>query len=300
NAYRWALSAQRDVGVNLIRYFYETVDGKRVGSASATIGKELYLKRIRYTGAAGATVLASPPGVPDDAPYEVRFLRDGDISPAPTPRKDVLVSGRGGFMEVTSDLLRRVEVWFGKPNGGNPRSYDQLSRAYNLNYQEGAFGKSLLKSVDQIGSDSHVYATHVFNYYDEVRDASGSYNGFSTPVVNWNTGAGDNLQQNVLTPVDISALGGSTTNSGDVHAYIGFNPVDPTKEGSFGGAVTINGGATESLAEFLDINGDGLPDKVFWDGSGGAYRLNTSGPGVAPGAPATFGAKHPGAGPGRR
>lgn len=286
NAYRWALSAQRDVGVNLIRYFYETVPGKRVGSADASVGKELYLKSIRYTGAASVA-----PAPPDDAAYEVRFLRDADISPAPAARKDVLVSGRGGFLEVTSDLLRRVEVRFGKPNGGAPRSYDQLSRAYNLNYQEGAFGKSLLKSVDQIGSDGKVYGTHQFNYYDEVRDATGAYHGFGTPVA-WTTGT-DNLQQNVLSPVNVSVLGGSETNSGDVHAYIGFNPLDPTKEGSFGGAFTINGGATESLAEFLDINGDGLPDKVFREGGAVWYRLNTSGPNLPAGTPATFGDKHP-------
>src|SRR5437870_5702312 len=43
NAYRWALSAQRDVGVNLIRYFYETVPGTRVGNTSASVGRQLYL-----------------------------------------------------------------------------------------------------------------------------------------------------------------------------------------------------------------------------------------------------------------
>src|SRR6266542_2147013 len=291
NGYRWALSAQRDVGVNMIRYFYETADGERVGNGSKKVGKQLYLKSIRYTGASGVA-----PAPPDDAAYEVRFLRDGSISPAPTPRKDVLIDARSGSLQVTSDLLRRVEIWHGAPLGGAERSYNILSRRYDLNYQEGAFGKTLLKSVDQVGSDGNVYAKHTFDYYDEVRTASGAYDGFETTPTAFNTGT-DNLTRTVLDTTNLSALGASETNSGDGHVYIGFNLADPTKEGSFGGSVTINGGATEAQAEMMDINGDGLPDKVFRDGGAVKYRLNTSGPpapGVCkdtvpcPGQPATF------------
>src|SRR5216683_5080268 len=123
NAYRWALSAERDGGVNMIRYFYDTVPGQRVGSAQVSLGRQLYLSRIRYTEA--ASVAPAPVG---DAAYEVRFLRGGQVSPGGAPRKDVSVNARGGFLEVTSDLLQRVEVWFGAANGGNPRNYDTPSR----------------------------------------------------------------------------------------------------------------------------------------------------------------------------
>jgi RHS repeat-associated protein len=274
NAYRWALSAERDVGINMIRYFYETVDGQRVGSEQKTVGKELYLKRIRYTAAPEAS------GHPEDPAYEIRFLRDGDLSPRPPARKDVVVDARGGFLEVTSDLLRRIEVWYGEPKPDESmRDFTVLSRRYDLNYVEGAFGKSLLKSVDQVGSDGAVYATNVFGYFDDVRDQNGNYDGFAaTP--DWNTGD-DSLEQILLGPVEISALGASETNSGDVHGYFGFNPgSSPSKSGSFGGAITIKGGATEGLAEMMDINGDLLPDKVFRKERGGPvfYRLNTSGP----------------------
>jgi hypothetical protein len=40
------------------------------------------------------------------------------------------------------------------------------------------------------------------------------------------------------------------------------------KVGSFGGSLQIGGGATEAIAEWLDINGDGLPDKVYRDSDG--------------------------------
>jgi RHS repeat-associated protein len=284
NAYRWALSAERDVGVNMIRYFYETAPGQRVGRDQLSLGRQLYLSRIRYTGAASGA-----PAPADDEPYEIRFLRDSSVG-AGDLRKDVAVNARGGFLEVTSDLLRRVEVWFGSTNGGAERSYNVLSRRYDLHYTQGAFAKSLLSSIDQIGSDGNVYARHTFDYYDEVRDAAGAYHGWG-PAVLWNTGA-DNLQQSVLTPVGTSVLGSSQTTSADGHAYLGFNIEDPTKEGSFGGSIAISGGTTEANAEFIDINGDGLPDKVWKDPSGIWYRPNTSKP-DQPGAPVTFGNRLP-------
>jgi RHS repeat-associated protein len=283
NAYRWALSAQRDVGVNGVRYYYETVQGARVGADGVTFGKQLYLKRIQYTvtsPASGCDANVVPPCAtsnPPDPAYEVRLLRDGDITPQPVPRRDVIVDAHGGVVQVTSDLLRRIEVWYGEPNGGADRNFNILARRYNLNYVEGAFGKSLLKSIDQVGSDGAVFATNTFDYYDEVRDASGNYHGFDAPRP-WNTQT-DNLHEDLIGAVPISALGGSLSNGGGFRIYIGFNPGDdPLKDGSFGGDLALKGGDSEASAEFLDINGDGLPDKVFRSGGGVSYRLNTSGP----------------------
>ena len=67
-------------------------------------------------------------------------------------------------------------------------------------------------------------------------------------------------------------------NSAEGHAYIGFNAAIPQKVGSFGGSVQIGGGGTEALAEWIDLNGDTLPDKVWKDGSTIKFRLNQSGP----------------------
>lgn len=50
NIFRWALSAERDVGVNMITYQYEKAAGERVGiNKNLSIGTQLYLKSIRYT-----------------------------------------------------------------------------------------------------------------------------------------------------------------------------------------------------------------------------------------------------------
>ena len=140
-----------------------------------------------------------------------------------------------------------------------------------------------------MGTDATTSATHTFTYNDQVSTGPDSYDGFA---------ADDGLEHRLRparppTPrrqAAIGALGSSESNSGEGHAYIGFNPISPAKVGSFGGSLQIGGGATEAIAEWIDINGDGLSDKVYRDsdGAGGdfndvnrdgpiRFRLNTSG-----------------------
>jgi RHS repeat-associated protein len=274
--YRWALSAQRDVGVNMIRYNYETATAP-VGD-QPDMGKQLYLKSIFYTCASTVSLHKEDPA------YEVKFLRDGDINPRPAQRKDVIVDANGGFIQTTADLLRRVEVWYGKPNADEtPRTYDVLSRAFNFNYREGAFGKSLLTSVDQVGSDGNVFASNKFDYYSDVQRSDGSYNGYGNSQC-WSSGvacgtSGGDYSQSLLSPVGLSALGASETTGATAHAYLGFSPEGPNKDASAGGSLTVSGDVTEAVAEMIDLNGDGLPDKVYRKGAGQVYfRLNQSGP----------------------
>ena len=316
NGVRWLLSAQRDIGVNLIRYHYTTLyyifgSGGWTAVTSCTSSSDIlcarhtYLSSITYTEA--ADVAPAPDG---DAQYKVVFLLESEVSPGATVRADPIVDAMGGYVDLTIDRLARVEVRYGDytvlaPDAeGNeqrsPRTYNQLTIRYDLSYTTGPFGKSLLSSVSQVGSDGTTTATHTFTYYDRVRDGE-EYAGFHGAKA-WHTGGDLPDRQLLDLEAAIGALGSSESNSGEGHAYVGFNPASPTKVGSFGGAVQVGGGATEAIAEWLDINGDGLPDKVYRDsdGVGGdkndvlrdgpiRYRLNTSKPTDDPGAEPTFG-----------
>jgi len=270
--FRWALSATRDVGVNMMRLKYDKVSDQPVGADGDALGTQLYPREITYTH--GSPVNCHP----EDPAYKVKFLRDNDIDPQPARRKDVIVDASGGFVQVTRDLLRRIEVWTGDPEDDESlRDFDQLSKAFDLRYREGAFGKALLERVDQRGSDNAVFAHNELDYYDDVRDGSGDYDGFETDHP-WET-HDDSLFQNIISAFGSSALGASESNAADAHAYLGFSPTGPTKTTSIGGALSVNGGATEAVVEFLDINGDGLPDKVFREVPGEIrFRLNQSGP----------------------
>jgi hypothetical protein len=306
NAVRWLLSAERDVGVNLIRYHYDKVtyangaNGwvKAPGcqpSDANLCAQHTFLSAIEYTAGAGKS------GEPEDPAYQVRFLRESDVNPSAPLRQDPFVDASAGYVDLMTDRLARVVVNHGAINQPDPnqprqpRTYDQLAVRYDLGYATGPFGKSLLATVTQVGKDAATSATHSFEYYNHVTDPSGAYNGNGfADAATWDTG--DDLPDRVLLDSDVSigALGSSESNSGEGHAYIGFNPGVPLKVGSFGGSIQIGGGVTEALAEWLDLNGDGLPDKVYRDPDGNdvdrngpiRYRLNQAGPGGS----TTFGA----------
>ena len=299
NIVKWLLSAERDVGVNMMRYSYETAQYRFTSGGWATVAScasssstacasHTYLSKIAYTSAAKKS------GHAEDPAYEIHFLRDSTVNPTTTVRSDPTLDAIGGYLDLIIDRLARVEVRYGAPNhvaqtDGSilelARTYNQVAMRYDLHYTKGAFGKSLLTSIDQIGSDLTTKETHQFEYYDEVTDANGNYDGFGV-TEDWNTGNDLPARQLLTDEAENGALGSSETNSGEGHAYIGFNPISPTKVGSFGGALQLGGGATEALAEFIDLNGDTLPDKVYRDPSGNdidrngpiRYRLNQSAP----------------------
>jgi len=260
--YFWGLAYTNDISGNTVRYLYDRRVAVPIGQATtAPIGVSLYLQRITYSGFRyDATI--------DQPAYEVTFLRDGagDAS-----RRDVLVDASAGQPVVTAELLRRVEVKYLTP-GGTPR----LVKGWDLDYTEGPFEKSLLTSVGRFGSDGVEVARHTFSWWDDVRKADGSYAGFG-PVEQWGGGAsgGANIAAT-------SALGTAFRGGADGGAYLGFNPLIPSKLGSFGGSFNVAGGRTDEVSSLLDLNGDALPDKVFVGSDGNVYwRQNLRRPGAS-------------------
>lgn len=256
----WALVEIRDLHGNAIRYDHDRVIN--AGFAAGTVpGATLYPAAIRYTFEPGAAT----------APYEIGFIRE--------PRPDTLIDGRGGFKRVTAERLQRIEVRF----------QGQLVRAWQLGYLEGAFHKSLLASIQPLGASNtpFVGSAHRFEYFDEIRDtpsANSSFKGFA-PAATW--GAGDDHIRALSIPGpavgllgtgEASLLGGSDTTSGGGHSYIGFNPLTPTKQGSFGGKVGFRSSSSDAALALVDVDGDGLPDKLFSSDTGIVYRPNLSGP----------------------
>ena len=281
NAVRWLLSAQRDVGVNLVRYGYQTLryqasgDGWErspgcVDSPTVVCGEHTFLSTIAYTATAART------GEPEDPAYEVHLVLEDDLLPGSDGRLDPVVDGTGGYVDVLAERLARVEVLHGAPQGGSARDHDTVAVRYDLGYAtDTPFAKSLLSTVTQSGGTEDT-AIHEFAYFDEVRDGA-TYDGFAASE-EWQTGSDLRTRSMLDDEVDPGALGASESHAAEGHAYVGFNPAIPQKVGSFGGSLQIGGGTTVGLAEWLDLDGDSLPDKVWKDGSQLKYRLNTSGP----------------------
>lgn len=277
--FHWGLSYVEDISGNVMRFRYDELTNVAIGrgaSGPTHPGVSLYLDSITYTGSVADALFGN--GALDTPPYKVNFLRDADIAPIPTTRQDISVDARGGIPVVTRDLLRRVEVRHYAP-GEALAGPGTLAAGYRLEYDtEAAFDKTLLMRVGQYGSDgpSAVEAWHDFEWFDDVRDGTGAYDGFADPV-QWDSWDGV-YDLNIAAT---SALGSGGRGGGDGGAYIGFNPVAPSKIGSFGGSFGIAGGQADDLSELADLDGDGLPDKVWVSGNQLMWGRNITTPQTA-------------------
>jgi RHS repeat-associated protein len=263
NVAYWALSEARDPNGNFIKYKYTKVVDP--GTPGGNLGYNLYPSSIRYTGHGT-----------DEGEYTVIFTRDRDLGGA--NRKDIIISGRLGFKQVTADLLRKVQVQY----------KGQDIRSYQLSYTEGAFYKTLLQTIREFDAGGKLFTTHTMNYYDDVRGKSDVYE----PLLGqeeWNPKA-DNVQGTFLTPDNpvfndrASALSGNTSIGGgfNMAVTIGLNDFNlKSKTSTAGVSFGFDVGTNEGMLALVDINGDGLLDKVykkrdFLNGPRLTYRANQS------------------------
>ena len=257
NIFKWALRLVQDTNGNTIHYNYATITDTGTGGGTGGVpGTELYIQTIDYTGQ-GTT-----PGA-----YTVQFTRDRDLTNYQR-RPDPVISARGGFKMVTADLLRQIQVNY---NG-------QAVRSYQLAYQTGAYNKTLLTTLTQYDASGALFNQHQFTYYDDSRDSTHkNYLGFGGATA-WNTGSGDNVvAQGLFSNMQASALGSQQGTGTGGHLYTGIG-ILPYKLDSVGFKFGSNGTDSDGLLAFIDLNGDGLPDKVFNNGGAISYRVNQSGP----------------------
>jgi RHS repeat-associated protein len=254
----WALVETRDPNNNFVRYTYETVQD--VGIIGGTVpGRQLYLTNVFYTGN-GTT----------DGAYQVAFTRDRHLNEP--RRKDITIDARLGFKQVSTDLLRKVTISFNK----------SPIRSYEFRYVEGAFYKTLLKSISELDDANAIFYSHNFEYYDDVQSKQGYKPAANT--VNWSI-ASDDIKGDIGNPIpgftgEGSALGTSKANSigGGVAVTVGTIAGDTwSKAMSVGGGFNYGEDDEEGLVSMIDIDGDGLPDKVFKKNGQLNYRANLGG-----------------------
>ena len=238
NRIKWALDRVTDVHGNFAAFHY------------MKSGNNLYPERYTWTGFGETEGL-----------YSIEF----NIDSIATNRKDVTSSGRLGIMQRDKGLLRKVTV---KNNG-------QQLRSYSLNYEEGPFGKMLLKSIDQNDSRDGKVATQSFDYYNDLKNGL-----FSSKEEIWKAEGEDYepfLSHSVRGCDDnLSILGGgaskSRTTGGGTMIGVGFTGGTVNVGPSFSNSKSSNTGKVA----FVDIDGDGLPDKLFKRGNELFYRKNMS------------------------
>lgn len=258
NIANWALVETRDLKNNFVRYVYTTVSDPGI-SASTIAGRQLYLSQVLYTGH-GTT----------DGPYKLDFIRDRTLGE--DKRKDVFIDGRLGFKMVSADLLRKVAISF---------NADTI-RTYEFTYAEGAFYKTILKKIKELDNTGAVFYSQEFDYFDEVRNNNSvtDYKSKDT-LLDWSVQR-DGIKGDILNPIpqfedDASVINTAkvTSKSGGVVVTVGTVSGGVwSKKVSVGGGFTYGKDDMEEITSLIDINGDGLPDKVFKDGTSLYYRAN--------------------------
>lgn len=246
----WALTETRDLHDNFIRYVYEKPEG---------CGEQLYISEISYTGH------REVPG-----PYRITFLRDDESNQF--QRKDARINAGYGFIQRDRELLRRINITFN----------DEPVRSYTMQYRDGVFMKTLLESLTELDAAGNEFYTHRFDYYNDIHDGN-ALTPFA-PMEKWEL-PDDNLKDPFLNPVnlffdDVSSLGGSGSfgGSGGVAATVGLLDGKPfLKTLTAGGNVYYQSSESEGFLSLTDLNGDGLPDKVYKRGNRIYYRSNLLG-----------------------
>jgi len=259
----WALQEVKDLNGNYVTYHYTKQQDSGLGDGTGGVqGSQLYISKIVYTNHASAA-----------GKYSVHFYRDRDLG---VPRRqDVSIDARLGFKQVTADLLKRIEVKFEGVDAGLD---EKNIRHYELNYEQGAFFKTLLTSINEHDAAGALFTTHTMEYFDDVQANNGyvPYSGQET----WNTQL-DDLNGGFLNIEDLndkaSALSGTNSKTGGGGSAITIGPSDynvAAKTNTVG--MNFDFSHTESLGRLtiIDLNGDGLSDKVmvFADGIGGLNK----------------------------
>ena len=255
NIAQWMLTEVRDLNGNCVKYVYQTIK-QGVGSSAP---HNIYPKEIQYTLHEQA----------DTTYYSVDFhLKDNDGDPTD--------DGRFGFLRTHDRLLEAIVLKLQKPGG-----CFNLIKAYTFCYETGRYGKTLLQSIGQIvydpddrnssydfqfcGSPANL-VTHRFDYY--APEDSTMFKGDADTI----TVGEDKGSYRKLMPfrVKSSPLGATYSDGWSVGGALtlgyGYNSV--SKNLSVGGNYMYAQTKSESAVSFLDIDGNGLPDKVFVDKDG--------------------------------
>lgn len=261
----WALAESIDPYGNSVKYYYDIEQNTGI-SGSSVMGRQIYLRDINYT---------CHPDAPSH--YSVFFERE-------TGRRDVVIAANRGFKEVTADVLCYVDVRY---DSEVVRRY----MFYTENRRESQY-KTRLTDVVRIDDMSKFPGCGTDITYLEEREFSGTrthFDYYDAPSGNSMFGSpqtynlnetNDNIQSTFVTQLfnntegKATALGGTKGKSwslgGTASVGVGFNVCMTTV--SVGGNFDYSRSSSEGMLTLIDLDGDGLADKVFRDGIGISYR----------------------------
>lgn len=236
----WRLCRIEELHGDYVTFHYTEVQESVLGGMSS---KALYLYQVK----AGSPEFTTPHTL-------VCFHRSNSVQ---SVRHS---SARYGFLTSSNSLLDSISVTY----------RNEPFRGYKFHISEGTFHQERLDSIIQYDADGHRTSFQKFDYYD---DTEGGTRLFANQEVTLSSGSGGDgaglLALNSLQSGHYSGrstmIGATKTHAegGSFYAGVGISDGTPGKGGTVGGSVSYNQSTTEGIATLVDINGDGLPDKVY-------------------------------------
>ena len=233
----WYLERVVDPSRNLTQFAYQHDGPGAVETVHREPYRQVYLRSIQYSGTAlsrtgGAALEGGTPG-----PYLVELQHLAGY------RADEVASARDGFKTVMRRRLGSVQVRLlsGTPSG--------LIRSYDLVYEQGELGKSRLKEVVARGAGGERFYSHTFEYEDLPR-VNGQVTLFGDPTP-WNV---QGESRGGLSSSDEWGFG--------LHGFVGFGLTPVKSTATIGVGFGYSQRRSTTKAAFVDVNGDGLPDRL--------------------------------------
>ena len=231
----WKLSRIEETHGDYITFAYDTINESAIGGLTA---KAIYLKEVKvfHNGANSGN------------PHTVITLTRGITKNVKTN------NARYGFLTSSNSLLENISVNF----------LNESLRSYSFEYGTGVFDRTVLSQIKQFDCDNNLVSFHKFDYFDDLTE-----NGKMIPYQSETTydissdNVGVGLQK--IGTKSASLLGSSESSTSGTSFYAGVGPLDgsSTKSATGGLSVGYSENSTEGKVSLIDLNGDGLPDKVF-------------------------------------
>ena len=272
----WFLERVVDTNGNLTQFVYDTDTKDRptvrhqnqTAATHAEDFRQLYLSSIQYTGRAyGAT--REPFATSEGGHYHVELVSERDTRGRYLDRPDEITSGRLGFKTVLRRRLKSILVQLDRDGRTD------TIREYRLSYERKAesFWKSRLTKVELFGAGEEttrkLFYTHTFSWFDAVTAPGASaltyQDAFASPVA-WTFKEA---------PDDLSLSHGEES-GWSIHGYVGIGFTYDKISGTVGGRVGRTQHETVTKSLLLDVNGDGLPNRVTEGAGGYDVRFNSS------------------------
>ena len=262
----WALAESVDPDGNSVRYYYDIAYSKGVSDGSW--GKQIYVDSISYT-----CFNSTNPTLEEPGKYSVKFQRKG------TGRKDVVTILNHGLKEVTADVLCHLDVKF----------RDSLFRQYVFvtKNDSSTKHKTLLTDIVRIDSpavyiDCDNVLTLGFEVWGTIQGAEKlktyasrchlDYYGYPSadslysPAVTVHGLPNDDIHLNgVQNTFRSTALGATKTKSWNLGSTgaVGIGVDICTTTATLGANVSYSNSKSEGMMTLVDLDGDGLADKLF-------------------------------------